>query len=76
MLSSANPALNDSTFTRHVDLTGEDRMTVMGTVNKTIALALIMLVTASCCLSTALLLGRLISVTFRWLGLLKLLLHS
>lgn len=47
MLSSANPALNDSTFTRHVDLTGEDRMTVMGTVNKTIALALIMLVTAS-----------------------------
>ena len=41
MLSSANPALNDSTFTRHVDLTGEDRMTVMGTVNKTIAMVLL-----------------------------------
>ncbi len=47
MMRTANPALNDNTFTRHVDLTGDDRMTLMGTVHKTGILLLILLATAS-----------------------------
>ena len=46
-MKSANPALKDNTFTRYVDLTDEDRMTVMGTVQKASVLMLILLVTAS-----------------------------
>lgn len=46
-MRSGNPALNDKTFTRHIDLTGEDRMTLMGTVHKTGALLLLLVVTAS-----------------------------
>ena len=47
MMRTANPALNDNTFTRHIDLTGEDRMTLMGTVHKTGALLLLLLISAS-----------------------------
>ena len=47
MMRSGNPVLNDKTFTRHVDLTGEDRMTLMGTVHKTAALLLLLVITAS-----------------------------
>ena len=46
-MRTANPALNDNTFTRHIDLTGEDRMTLMGTVHKTGALLLLLLISAS-----------------------------
>ncbi len=46
-MRTANPALNDNTFTRHVDLTGDDRMTLMGTVHKTGALLLLLLIAAS-----------------------------
>ncbi len=46
MMRSGNPVLNDKTFTRHIDLTGEDRMTLMGTVHKT-GLLLTLLVAAA-----------------------------
>ena len=48
-MRSANPALNDNTFSRHTefDVSSEERMTLMGTVHKTGALLLILLVTAS-----------------------------
>lgn len=46
-MRSANPVLNDNTFTHHIDLTGEDRMTLMGTVQKTATLLVILLITAS-----------------------------
>ena len=46
MMRSGNPVLNDNTFTRHIDLTGEDRMTLMGTVHKT-GLLLTLLVAAA-----------------------------
>ena len=32
-MRSGNPVLNDKTFTRHVDLTGDDRMTLMGAIS-------------------------------------------
>ena len=47
MMRSGNPVLNDRTFARHVDLTGEDRMTLMGTVHKTAFLLILLVATAS-----------------------------
>ena len=47
MMRSGNPVLNDKTFTRHIDLTGDDRMTLMGTVHKTAALLVLLVLTAS-----------------------------
>jgi uncharacterized YccA/Bax inhibitor family protein len=47
MMRSGNPVLNDKTFTRHIDLTGDDRMTLMGTVHKTAALLILLVLTAS-----------------------------
>jgi uncharacterized YccA/Bax inhibitor family protein len=47
MMRSGNPVLNDKTFTRHVDLTGEDRMTLMGTVHKTAFLLILLVAFAS-----------------------------
>jgi uncharacterized YccA/Bax inhibitor family protein len=47
MMRSGNPVLNDRIFARHVDLTGEDRMTLMGTVHKTAFLLILLVVTAS-----------------------------
>ena len=47
MMRSGNPVLNDKTFARHVDLTGEDRMTLMGTVHKTTFLLILLVITAS-----------------------------
>ena len=47
MMRSGNPALNDKTFTRHVDLTGDDRMTLMGTVHKTAFLLILLVAFAS-----------------------------
>ena len=47
MMRSSNPVLNDKTFTRHIDLTGDDRMTLMGTVHKTAALLILLVLTAS-----------------------------
>ena len=47
MMRSGNPVLNDKTFTRHVDLTGDDRMTLMGTVHKTAFLLLLLVAFAS-----------------------------
>ena len=47
MMRSGNPVLNDNTFTRHIDLTGEDRMTLMGTVHKTAFLLVLLVITAS-----------------------------
>jgi uncharacterized YccA/Bax inhibitor family protein len=47
MMRSGNPVLNDKTFTRHVDLTGEDCMTIMGTVHKTAFLLVLLVITAS-----------------------------
>ena len=41
MIRSGNPALNDRTFERAVDYS-EDRMTLMGTVHKTGALLLLL----------------------------------
>ncbi|MGY8649392.1 MAG: Bax inhibitor-1/YccA family protein [Verrucomicrobiia bacterium] len=46
-MRSGNPVLNDRTFARHVDLTGEDRMTLMGTVHKTAFLLILLVATAS-----------------------------
>jgi len=46
MIRSGNPALNDRTFERVVDYS-EDRMTLMGTVHKTGALLVLLLITAS-----------------------------
>ena len=46
-MRSANPVLNDNTFTHHIDLTGQDRMTLMGTVQKTATMLVILLITAS-----------------------------
>ena len=46
-MRSGNPVLNDKTFTRHVDLTGEDRMTLMGTVHKTAFLLILLVAFAS-----------------------------
>lgn len=46
-MRSGNPALNAKTFTRHLDQTGTDRMTLMGTVNKTGALLFILVMTSS-----------------------------
>ena len=48
-MRSANPALNDNTFSRYteLDVSSEERMTLMGTVHKTGALLLILLATAS-----------------------------
>ena len=46
MIRSGNPALNDRTFERVVDYS-EDRMTLMGTVHKTGALLLLLVLTAS-----------------------------
>ena len=46
-MRSGNPALNDKTFGQPFDLTAEDdRMTLMGTVHKTGALLILLLVTA------------------------------
>ena len=47
MMRSGNPVLSDKTFTRHIDLTGDDRMTLMGTVHKTAALLILLVLTAS-----------------------------
>ena len=47
MMRSGNPVLNDKTFTRHVDLTGDDRMTLMGTVHKTAFLLILLVAFAS-----------------------------
>ena len=47
MMRSGNPVLNDKTFTRHVDLTGDDRMTLMGTVHKTAFLLVLLVAFAS-----------------------------
>ena len=47
MMRSGNPVLNDKTFTRHIDLTGDDRMTLMGTVHKTAALLILLVLAAS-----------------------------
>jgi uncharacterized YccA/Bax inhibitor family protein len=47
MMRSGNPVLNDNTFVRHIDLTGEDRMTLMGTVHKTAFLLVLLVITAS-----------------------------
>ncbi len=47
MMRSGNPVLNDKTFNRHIDLTGDDRMTLMGTVHKTAALLILLVLTAS-----------------------------
>ena len=47
MMRSGNPVLNDKTFTRHIDLTGDDRMTLMGTVHKTAALLILLVLTSS-----------------------------
>ena len=46
-MRSGNPVLNDKTFTRHVDLTGDDRMTLMGTVHKTAFLLILLVAFAS-----------------------------
>ena len=46
MIRSGNPALNDRTFERAVDYS-EDRMTLMGTVHKTGALLLLLVLSAS-----------------------------
>jgi|TARA_B100000959_G_scaffold283306_1_gene351881 uncharacterized YccA/Bax inhibitor family protein len=46
MIRSGNPALNDRTFERVVDYS-EDRMTLMGTVHKTGALLLLLVLSAS-----------------------------
>ena len=47
-MRSANPALNDKTFSNYTDFdVSSERMTLMGTVHKTGALLLILLVTAS-----------------------------
>ena len=46
-MRSGNPALNDKTFDQPFDLTLEDdRMTLMGTVHKTGALLILLLLTA------------------------------
>jgi uncharacterized YccA/Bax inhibitor family protein len=47
MMRSGNPVLNDNTFVRHIDLTGEDRMTLIGTVHKTVFLLILLVITAS-----------------------------
>lgn len=47
MIRSGNPVLNDKTFTRHIDLTGDNRMTLMGTVHKTAALLVLLVLAAS-----------------------------
>ncbi|MAY06084.1 MAG: hypothetical protein CMO72_02760 [Verrucomicrobiales bacterium] len=47
-MRSANPALNDKTFSNYTDFdVSSERMTLMGTVHKTGALLVILLVTAS-----------------------------
>ena len=47
MMRSGNPVLNDNPFVRHIDLTGEDRMTLMGTVHKTAFLLILLVAFAS-----------------------------
>ena len=47
MMRSGNPVLNDNTFTHHIDLTGDDRMTLMGTVHKTGLLLTLLVVAAA-----------------------------
>jgi uncharacterized YccA/Bax inhibitor family protein len=47
MMRSGNPVLSDNTFARHIDLTGEDRMTLMGTVHKTAFMLILLVITAS-----------------------------
>ena len=47
MMRSGTPVLSDNPFPRHIDLTGEDRMTLMGTVHKTAFLLVLLMITAS-----------------------------
>ena len=47
MMRSGNPVLNDKIFVRHIDLTGADRMTLMGTVHKTAFLLILLVITAA-----------------------------
>jgi len=46
MIRSANPALNDNTFTRNLSYSEESRMTLMGAVNKTAILLCILVLAA------------------------------
>jgi uncharacterized YccA/Bax inhibitor family protein len=47
MIRSANPALNDNTFTRNLSYPEESRMTLMGAVNKTAILLCVLVLAAS-----------------------------
>ena len=47
MIRSANPALNDNTFTRDLNYSEENRMTLMGAVNKTALLLFVLVLAAS-----------------------------
>ena len=47
MIRSGNPALNDNTFTRNLSYPEENRMTLMGAVNKTAILLFVLVLAAS-----------------------------